>query len=162
MSYNSTGSMYSGCLASTEELPPPTGKGPVRSCTVYPLRGSSPHALFFDLTHDNESPLHKRSAEDALSTGALVAFSGSAIGSNKGFDDLYPRLLNLVQEKRLYEVASNDGIGKAKRLLNHLHTQMVLEGYSEGYVHQENDVCPTTSIISHFLISLGSISAYIG
>jgi hypothetical protein len=27
-----------------------------------------------------------------------------------------------------------------KRLLNHLHTEMVLEGYSEGHVHQENDV----------------------
>lgn len=135
--------MHEGCLASTEEIPSPTGKGPSRPCIVSPLRGSAPHALFFDLTHDNESPLYKRSAEDALSTGALVAFSGSAIGSNKGFDDLYPKLLDLVREKRLYEVAEKDnphGIGKAKRILNHLHTQMVLEGYTEGYVHQENDV----------------------
>jgi glycogen debranching enzyme len=92
------------CSTSKEELPPPTGKGPARPCTVVPHNGSAPHALFFDLTHDNESYLDKRSAEDALSTGALVTFSWSAIGSIKGFDDLYPKLLNLVEEDRLYEV----------------------------------------------------------
>jgi glycogen debranching enzyme len=108
------------------------------------LKGSSPHAIFFDLTHDNESPLDKRSAEDALSTGALVAFSGAAIGSNKGFDDLYPKLLHIVREKRRYGMSDKSdqtGISKAKRILNYLHTQMVLEEYVEGYVHQENDVC---------------------
>jgi glycogen debranching enzyme len=110
---------------------------------VTPLQGSSPHALVYDLTHDNESPLHKRSAEDALSTGALVAFSSSAIGSNKGFDDLYPKLLDLVGDNRRYEVAKSGeqkGISKVKRVLNYLHTEMVHEGYSEGHVHQENDV----------------------
>ena len=132
--------MDEACLTASEELPPPTGKGPTRSCIVTPLRGSAPHALLFDLTHDNESPLHKRSAEDALSTGALVTFSYSAIGSVKGFDDLYPKLLNLVQEERKYQVNADNGVGKVKRILNHLHTEMVLEGYSEGHVHQENDV----------------------
>jgi glycogen debranching enzyme len=71
-----------------EELAPPTGKGPVRPCVVTLLNGSTPHALMYDLTHDNETLLDKRSAEDALSTGALVTFSYSAIGSVKGFDDL--------------------------------------------------------------------------
>ena len=132
--------MDSACLTSKDELQPPTGKGPVRPCVVSPLLGSVPHALLFDLTHDNESPLHKRSAEDALSTGALATFSYSAIGSVKGFDDLYPRLLNLVTENRKYEVDPDGGIGKIKRVLAHLHTEMVLKGYSEGHVHQENDV----------------------
>lgn len=135
--------MDTACLTCPEYLPPPTGSGPVYPCLVTPLQGSSPHALLFDLTHDNESPLHKRSAEDALATGALVAFSGSAIGSNKGFDDLYPKLLDIVGDNRLYEVAKEgqeDGIGIVKRVLNHLHAEMVLEGFSEGHVHQENDV----------------------
>lgn len=126
-----------------EELAPPTGKGPVRSCIVTSLNGSVPHALLYDLTHDNESPLDKRSAEDALSTGALVTFSYSAIGSVKGFDDLYPKLLNLVAEKRKYEVTGlgeGSGIAKIKRVLNSLHLEMVLGGYEEGHVHQENDV----------------------
>ena len=96
--------MGEACLTVNEELPPPTGKGPSRPAVVIPHNGSAPHALFYDLTHDNETYLHKRSAEDALSTGALVTFSWSAIASVKGFDDLYPSLLDLVNEKRHYEV----------------------------------------------------------
>jgi|ERR1700753_207498 glycogen debranching enzyme len=96
--------MGEACLTVNEDLLPPTGKGPSRPAAVIPHNGSAPHALFYDLTHDNETYLHKRSAEDALSTGALVTFSWSAIASVKGFDDLYPALLDLVNEKRLYEV----------------------------------------------------------
>ena len=140
--------MDAACLTSTDELEPPTSKGPVRPCLVTPVQGSIPHALLYDLTHDNESPLHKRSAEDALSTGALVTFSHSAIGSNKGFDDLYPKLLDLVGDNRKYEIENTEtgdgpGISRVKRILNHLHTEMMVEGYSEGHVHQENDVCFT-------------------
>ena len=132
--------MDGACLTSSGEVAPPTGKGPTRPCTVTPLQGSAPHALFYDLTHDNESPLHKRSAEDALSTGALVTFSHSATGSVKGFDDIYPKLLDLVGDNRKYALSATGGISKVKRLLNHLHTEMAVEGYDEGHVHQENDV----------------------
>jgi glycogen debranching enzyme len=135
--------MDGACLTSFEELPSPTGKGPIRTCVVTPLTGSLPHALFYDLTHDNESPLDKRSAEDALSTGALVAFSYSATGSVKGFDDLYPKLLDLVNEKRMYQITGlgdDSGISRVKRVLNGLHLEMVLGEYEEGHVHQENDV----------------------
>ncbi|KAI0923791.1 hypothetical protein AcV5_009241 [Taiwanofungus camphoratus] len=163
------GSMDGACVTSREELPPPTGKGPTRPCVVIPHNGSTPHALFFDLTHDNETYLHKRSAEDALSTGALITFSYSAIGSVKGFDDLYPKLLNLVSEKRKYEVTGlgeRSGIARAKRLLNALHTEMALEGFEEGHVHQENDyivlhrVKPSTQkgylLVAHTAFSKGS------
>ncbi|KAF8957455.1 glucanotransferase domain of glycogen debranching enzyme-domain-containing protein [Flammula alnicola] len=84
----------------------------------------------------------RRSAEDALSTGALVAFSFCAIGSVKGFDELYPKLLDLVKEERRYEVTGlgpHSGIAKVKRVVNELHLEMVLGGYEEGHVHQEND-----------------------
>ncbi|KAJ7050913.1 glycoside hydrolase family 13 protein [Mycena amicta] len=90
-------------LTRTEEIPSPTGKGPVRSCTSY---------------------------------------SGSAIGSVKGFDDLYPKLLNLVGEKRQYELTGlrqNSGIARMKHTLNGLHMEMVRGGFTEGHVHQEND-----------------------
>jgi glycogen debranching enzyme len=135
-------------MTDVEELPPPTGKGPIRHCIVTPLNGSMPHALLYDLTHDNESPLDKRSAEDALSTGALVTFSYSAVGSVKGFDDLYPKLLDLVSEKRRYEISGigpGSGIARIKRLLNSLHLEMVLGGFEEGHVHQENDVSGSPS-----------------
>ncbi|KZP16628.1 glycoside hydrolase family 133 protein [Athelia psychrophila] len=136
------GSMDGACLTSAEELPPPTGKGITRPCIVTPLNGSLPHALLYDLTHDNESYVEKRSAEDTLAAGALVAFAWSAIGSVKGFDDIYPRLLNLVNEKRQYAVTglgADSGIARAKRVLNQLRREMVLGGFEEGHVHQEND-----------------------
>ncbi|KZT10101.1 glycoside hydrolase family 133 protein [Laetiporus sulphureus 93-53] len=163
------GSMDSACVTSKGELPPPTGKGPTRPCIVIPHNGSAPHALFYDLTHDNETYLSKRSAEDALSTGALVTFSYCAVGSVKGFDDLYPKLLDLVRESRKYEVTDlgeRSGIAKAKRLLNSLHTEMALSGYEEGHVHQENDyivlhrVQPATQkgylLVAHTAFTKGS------
>ncbi|KAL7419064.1 bifunctional 4-alpha-glucanotransferase/amylo-alpha-1,6-glucosidase [Cryptotrichosporon argae] len=134
------GSMDEACLSSTEELPALYGKGPSRPCVVIPLSGSAPHAVFYDVTHDNETPLDKRTAEDALSTGALVTFTRAALGSNKGFDDLYPKLLNLVTDTRKYEVSDDKdekGIGRVKRVLNHLHTEMMFGGYEEGHVHEE-------------------------
>ncbi|KAJ3567348.1 hypothetical protein NP233_g6419 [Leucocoprinus birnbaumii] len=162
------GSMDGVCLSSSEEIASPTGKGPVRQAIVTPLNGSLPHALLYDLTHDNESPKDKRSVEDALSTGALATFSYSAIGSVKGFDDLYPKLLNLVREKRRYRVSGTgqgSGIAKIKRVLNELHLEMVLGHYEEGHVHQENDyiilhrVQPSTQkgyiLIAHTAFSKG-------
>lgn len=136
------GSMDESCLSSTEELPSLYGKGAPRPCIVTPHQGSAPHAVFYDVTHDNETPNDKRTAEDALSTGALVTFTKAALGSNKGFDDLYPKLLNLVTDNRLYEVeeSGNGGIGKVKRVLNHLHTEMMSNGFTEGHVHEEGEV----------------------
>jgi glycogen debranching enzyme len=153
-------------MTTAGELPPPLGKGPTRPCLITTLNGSLPHALLYDLTHDNESPLDKRSAEDGLSTGARATFSFAAIGSVKGFDELYPKLLDLVKEKRRYEIVGvedGSGIGRAKRLLNSLHTEMVLEGYDEGHVHQENDVClhgslPAPAKHTLTIFSLPSIS----
>jgi glycogen debranching enzyme len=136
--------MDATCNVSKEELKPPTGKGPTRPCIVIPHNGSVPHAVFYDMTHDNESYLDKRSAEDMLSTGALMTFCWSAIGSVKGFDDLYPKYLNIVKENRKYEITrleENSGIARMKRVLNSLHTEMAIAGFEEGHVHEENGVC---------------------
>lgn len=135
--------MAGAVLSKREEFVSPTGKGGVRSAMVTPLAGSKPHAIMYDVTHDNETPYDKRTAEDALATGALVTFTSAAIGSNKGFDDLYPKILDLVNDKRMYEVATaeqENGIGKVKRVLNELHRELATGGYVEGHVHQENDV----------------------
>lgn len=37
-------------------------------------------------------------------------------------------------------LAENSGLARAKMVLNALHTEMALEGFEEGHVHQENDV----------------------
>ena len=132
--------MDSDCLTEESTI---VYKGVSKPCSIIPLQGSAPHAFMMDCTHDNESPADKRTARDALPTGALVTFCWSAIGSNKGFDDLYPKHLDIVTDPRLYESYSDpnsSGIGKFKRIMNHLHTEMAVEGFSEGHLHQEADV----------------------
>ncbi|TFY77346.1 hypothetical protein EWM64_g6668 [Hericium alpestre] len=146
------GSMDGVCLSSNSWIESPTasGKGPIRPCVISPLNGSLPHALLYDQTHDNETTSNKRSPEDCLSTAGIVAFAWCGTGSVKGFDEVYPKLLELVTEKRAYELVglgpedegdkyTTSGIAKVKRILNNLHREMVLGGFEEGHVHQEND-----------------------
>ncbi|KAI9204547.1 glucanotransferase domain of glycogen debranching enzyme-domain-containing protein [Polychytrium aggregatum] len=107
---------------------------------IVSVKGSTPHALFMDCTHDNDTPHQKRTAEDSLPNAAVVAMSTCAVGSVKGYDELVPELLNVVHETRKYRVPdAGEGIIPAKSILSILHTKMAREGYSEIHVHQEND-----------------------
>jgi len=66
-----------------------------------------------------------------------------AIGSVKGYDEIYPTLLNLVTESRHYVTYKDPmavGISSVKARLNRLHTDLALQGYEEAHVHQENEV----------------------
>lgn len=104
------------------------------------VKGSHPHALFMDCTHDNETPHQKRTAEDTLPTAAIVAMTNCAIGSVKGFDEIVPELLNVVHETRKYRVPDMvEGIIPAKSTFQSLHTTMAREGFNEVFVHHEND-----------------------
>ena len=67
------------------------GGDPVGAFTTKTLlTPSMSHAMFVDQTHDNPSAVSKRSAEDMAATGAIVAASCGAIGSNRGYDELVP------------------------------------------------------------------------
>ncbi|KAL0096646.1 glycogen debranching enzyme [Phycomyces blakesleeanus] len=103
--------------------------------------GSMPRALFMDCTHDNETPFQKRLAEDTLPNAAIVAFSDCATGSVKGYDEIYPRLLDIVGEHRHYSTKNTKyaGIVEVKSKLQKLHLDMSIQGYTEVHVHQEND-----------------------
>jgi glycogen debranching enzyme len=114
------------------------------------IRPSPVQALFMDCTHDNEVPAQKRDARDTLPNAALVAMCASATGSVMGYDEIYPKLIDLVHEKRQYvspfsgthklEVGAGEGgIGGVKRLLNELHTMMGVEGYDETHIHHEGE-----------------------
>ncbi|KAI1263133.1 glycoside hydrolase family 133 protein [Xylariaceae sp. FL1019] len=106
-------------------------------------------ALFMDCTHDNEVPAQKRDARDTLPNAALVCMCASASGSVMGYDEVYPKLVDLVNETRLYtsesSVAKNikvgggkGGIGGVKKLLNQIHTLMGKDGYDETHIHHED------------------------
>ena len=113
-----------------------------QEANIYPLYNQPVNPLFFDCTHDNETPYQKRVPQDALPTGALVVMCAASIGSNMGYDEIFPRLLDLVGESRHYYASEGDqpGIGKAKGILNRLHTEMAVEGYTETHVHHEGEV----------------------
>lgn len=108
-------------------------------------------ALFMDCTHDNEMPAQKRTATDTLPNAALVAMCDSAIGSVMGYDEVYPKIVDLVHETRLYsffdlpesptldELVNLKGISGLKRLLNELHTMMGQLGYDETFIHHDGE-----------------------
>ncbi|KAE8140755.1 glycogen debranching enzyme [Aspergillus pseudotamarii] len=113
----------------------------IRPCPV--------QALFMDCTHDNEMPAQKRTAVDTLPNAALVSMCASAIGSVMGYDEVYPKLVDLVHETRLYssafsgplkgELGSDGGIGSIKKTLNQLHTMMGADGYDETHIHHDGE-----------------------
>eukprot|EP01117_Protostelium_nocturnum_P007177 TRINITY_DN2573_c0_g1_i1.p1 TRINITY_DN2573_c0_g1~~TRINITY_DN2573_c0_g1_i1.p1 ORF type:complete len:1537 (+),score=521.58 TRINITY_DN2573_c0_g1_i1:125-4735(+) len=120
------------------------------------VKNSAPLSILIDCTHDNETPVQKRTAADSLSTFGLVSMSVSAIGSTTGYDQIVKSTIDVVKEHRRYSSmrrnpvqngSSKDanqgewkGIGKVKQILNKLHAEMALEGYEEVHVHQEEDL----------------------
>ncbi|KAJ3117687.1 hypothetical protein HK100_000768 [Physocladia obscura] len=113
---------------------------PASETLVVDVKGSTTHALFMDCTHDNETPHQKRTAEDTLSTAALVAMTSSAIGSVNGFDVIVPELLNVVTETRQYRICEpHEGIIPAKSILLNIHSKMAREGYTEIHVNHSHD-----------------------
>lgn len=116
---------------------------------IHNIRRSPVHALFMDCTHDNEVPAQKRDARDTLPNAALVNMCACATGSVMGYDEIYPRLIDLVSEPRLYHSSFSDhevkvgagrgGIGRIKKLLNQIHTFMGKQGYDETFIHHEGE-----------------------
>lgn len=126
------------------------GNGPRTKEIVKHIRESPVHALFMDCTHDNEMPAQKRDARDTLPTAALVNMCACATGSVMGFDEIYPKLVEIVHEDRAYASASSEGevrigageggIGGVKKLMNHIHTMMGKDGYDETFLHHEGEL----------------------
>ena len=67
------------------------------------LLPSLPHSIIFDLTHDNETYLQKmNNLALNLTNMACNSFSSTAIGSTRGFDQLFPIQPSVVNEQRKY------------------------------------------------------------
>ena len=67
------------------------------------LLPSLPHSIIFDLTHDNETYLQKmNNLALNLTNMACNSFSSTAVGSTRGFDQLFPIQPSVVNEQRRY------------------------------------------------------------
>ncbi|XP_019812558.2 glycogen debranching enzyme [Bos indicus] len=120
----------------------------VQPC-LRPLVPAIAHALFMDITHDNECPIVHRSAYDALPSTTIVSMACCASGSTKGYDELVPHQISVVSEERFYtkwnpaaspsnagEVNSQSGIIAARCAINKLHQELGAKGFIQVYVDQ--------------------------
>lgn len=140
------------------------------------IKRSPVHALFMDCTHDNETPAQKRDARDTLPQAALVAMCSCATGSVFGYDEVYPELIELVHEKRLYSSsnstggpikaqAGEGGIGGIRKILNGIHYKMGKEEYDETYIHHDQEYITVHRVNPHtrkgyFLIAHTAFPGY--
>ena len=115
-----------------------------------PLQEGIAHAIFYDVTHDNQCLITSRSVYDAFASSSLVLMCDCAVGSTRGFDELVPHHINVVTETRPYkkwDQKIDHGIQNGKLLMNNLHYEMGVKGYSQIYVDQFD--ADTTVVTRH-------------
>lgn len=67
------------------------------------LKSSKPNDIIYDQTHDNPPTVEKfKTGRLSLPHIGVLSMSDNAIASTWGFDQLIPRKISVVDEKKLY------------------------------------------------------------
>lgn len=69
------------------------------------LKPRRPKEIVYDCTHDNPSPIEKfKTGRIALSHLGVISMSDITIASTWGYDQLLPKNISVISEKRLYSM----------------------------------------------------------
>lgn len=96
-----------------------------------------PPCIFFDITHDNESPLPRRGVGYLANLMTMVCAQACAAGSTRGVEELIPHQISVVDERRLYAmpaVASDATLWPLRKALSKVRSEMQDAGYDTCHV----------------------------
>lgn len=88
---------------------------------------TSPPCIFFDITHDNESPIPSRGSGYVANLMTLVCTQTCAVGSTRGVEELIPHKISVVDERRLYPtpaVESLSNLWPLRKALSKIRSEM--------------------------------------
>jgi hypothetical protein len=75
------------------------------------LKPRRPNEILYDCTHDNPSPVEKfKTGRIALSHLGVISMSDITIASTWGYDQLLPRNISVISEKKLYSTPDQEDL----------------------------------------------------
>jgi glycogen debranching enzyme len=98
---------------------------------------SPPPCIFFDITHDNESPVQSRGCGFVANVMTMVSTQTCAVGSTRGVEELIPHKISVVDERRLYPIPALDSdrnFWPLRKALFALRSEMQDAGYDTCHV----------------------------
>lgn len=96
-----------------------------------------PPCIYFDITHDNESPVPSRGVGYMANLMTMVCVQPCAAGSTRGVEELIPHKISVVDERRLYAlpaVDSDSTLWPLRKALSQIRSEMYDAGYDTCHV----------------------------